>query len=856
VSALRLASFQLAWRELRSGVRGFGVFLACLALGVAAIAGVASLSRSLSDSLAHQGSVILGGDAALSLSAREATPVEQNYLEERGRVAVVATMRAMARVTGQASQDSATEDNATLVELKAVDSNYPLTGDITLNPDSGLLTALASPEGAYGAVADPALLARLNINVGDRIKIADAEFQITGTIDSEPDKLGQGIGFGPRLIITNGALRRSGLLQPGSLVKWSYRIALEDPTARGLNEFVAETRSRFPDAGWEIRTRDKASPQLERNVRRFSEFLTLVGLTALLVGGVGVANAVKYYLDRKSRTIATLKALGATGGTVFAIYFIEVGLLALVGIALGLIAGALIPYAFAWGFGAAVPLPFVPGVQPRALLLAALYGAVITAAFVIWPIGKAHDVKVSALFRDMVEPVRSLPRRRYIAATVLAVAVLMLLAVLSAQDRRIALIYVVASALVFLVLRLLGSAIMAVARRLPHPRSTTLKLALSNIHRPGALTPTIVLSLGLGLSLLVTLALIESNLQRQLNHTLPDQAPSFFFVDVPSNEAKRFDAFVRKHVPEDATLNAVPMLRGRIVSLKGVPAENIKPDPEVAWVLQSDRGITFTQDLPDGSQIVEGNWWPVDYDGPPVVSFEKRAADLLGLKVGDDIVVNVLGRNITASIANLRTVDWESLGINFIMLFPPNAFQGAPHSVLETLAYPGGSNLDTEMKLIREVAKAFPAVTAVRVKEALKAISDIVGQLSLGIRAAAAITLIASILVLAGALAAGHHTRVYDAVILKTLGATRRRLILVYAIEYALLGFITALIAILAGALAGAYVVKEVMRFSFVFAAQTAILASAFAVLLTVLFGLIGTWRALGQKPASVLRSL
>lgn len=842
-----MSAFRLAVRELRSGVRGFGVFLACLALGVAAIAGVASLSRSLSDSLAHQGSVILGGDAALSLSAREATPVEQNYLEERGRVTVVATMRAMAR---------AGEDNTTLVELKAVDSNYPLTGDITLSPDTGLLTALASPEGAYGAVADPALLARLNINVGDRIKIADADFEITGTIDSEPDKLGTGIGFGPRLIITNGALRRSGLLQPGSLVRWSYRIALEDPTARGLQEFVAETRARFPDAGWEIRTRDKASPQLERNVRRFSEFLTLVGLTALLVGGVGVANAVKYYLDRKSRTIATLKALGATGGTVFAIYFIEVGLLALAGIALGLIAGALIPYAFAWGFGALVPLPFMPSVQPRALMLAALYGAVITAAFVIWPIGKAHDTRVSALFRDMVEPVRSLPRRRYIAATAIAVAVLMALAVLSAQDRRIALIYVVSSALVFLVLRLLGSAIMAVARRLPHPRSTTLKLALSNIHRPGALTPTIVLSLGLGLSLLVTLALIESNLQRQLNHTLPDQAPSFFFVDVPSNEAQRFDAFVREHAPEDVRLNAVPMLRGRIVSIKGVPAENIKPDPEVAWVLQSDRGITYTQDLPDGSRIAAGNWWPADYDGPPVVSFEKRAADLLGLKVGDDIVVNVLGRNITASVANLRTVDWENLGINFIMLFPPNAFQGAPHSMLETLAYPGGSNLDTEMKLIREVAKAFPSVTAVRVKEALKAISDLVGQLSLGIRAAAAITLVASILVLAGALAAGHHTRVYDAVILKTLGATRRKLVLVYAIEYALLGFITALIAIAAGTLAGAYVVKEVMRFSFVFAAQAAILAASVAVLLTVLFGLVGTWRALGQKPATVLRNL
>jgi putative ABC transport system permease protein len=840
-------ALKLALRELRSGVRGFGVFLACLALGVMAIAGVASISRSLSDSIAREGSVILGGDAALTLSAREAKPDELNYLEQRGRVAVVATMRAMAR---------AGEDNATLIELKAVDSSYPLTGEIKLDPDTGLLTALASPQGAYGAVADPALLARLNISVGDRIKIADADFEITGTIASEPDKLGQGLGFGPRVIVTNGALRRSGLLQPGSLVRWSYRIKLQDGSARGLREFVAETRARFPDAGWDIRTRDKASPQLERNVRRFTEFLTLVGLTALLVGGVGVANAVKYFLERKSRTIATLKALGATGGTIFAIYCTEVGLLALAGIALGLIAGALLPYALAWSLADILPLPFIPAVQGRALALALLYGVLITAAFVIWPIGRAHDVKVSALFRDLVEPLRTWPRRRYIALTVFAVAALMLLAVFSAQDRRIAMIYVVASAAVFLVLRLLGSGIMALARRLPRPRSTTLKLALANIHRPGALTPTIVLSLGLGLSLLVTLALIESNLQRQLTKTLPAQAPSFFFIDVPSNEAEKFDAFIREHSPKDAQLDSVPMLRGRIVSLKGVPAENIKPDPEVAWVLQSDRGITYAGDLPEGSEVVEGSWWPPGYDGPPVVSFEKRAADLLGLRVGDDIVVNVLGRNITASVANLRRVDWESLGINFIMLFPPSTFQSAPHTMLETLAYSGGGNIATETKLVREIAKAFPSVTAVRVKEALKAISDLVGELSLGIRAAAGITLIASILVLAGALAAGHHTRVYDAVILKTLGATRRRLILVYALEYALLGLITAVIALIAGTLAGAYVVKEVMRFSFVFAGTTALIAAGLSVILTVLFGLIGTWKALGQKPATVLRNL
>ena len=840
-------ALKLAFRELRGGVRGFGVFLACLALGVAAIAGVGSVSRALSDGLARQGGVILGGDVALSLVHREATPEELNFLEERGRVAVIASMRAMAR---------AGDDNATLVELKAVDASYPLTGEIKLDPSQGLVTSLAAPVGVYGAVADPALLARLGIAPGERIKIGDATFEITATIASEPDKLAQGIGFGPRLIVASGALRASNLLQPGSLVRWSYRVKLDDASARGLDEFVREARRRFPDAGWEIRTRTGASPQLERNVRRFSEFLTLVGLTALLVGGVGVANAVKHYLDRKSTTIATLKAVGASGNTVFSIYLAEVGMLALAGIGIGLVAGAALPFAVSFGFGALLPLPFVPSIQPAALLLALLYGVLITLAFVLWPLGRAHDVAVAALFRDAIEPVAALPRWRYVAFTLIAITALAGLAIGTAEDRKIALTYVVASAAVFVVLRGLAAAIMAAARRAPRPRATTLRLALSNICRPGALTPSVVLSLGLGLSLLVTLALIEGNLRRQLTSTLPQQAPSFFFLDVAASEAERFNAFIRGHSPADARLDEVPMLRGRIISLNGVPVEDIKPDPEAAWVLQSDRGITFAEDLPEGSTIVDGAWWPKDYDGPPAVSFEKRLADLLKLKVGDTIVVNVLGRNVEATIANLRRVDWENLGINFVMLFPPRTFRGAPYSLLATLTYADGGKADAELKLIREIALAFPTVTMLRVKEALEAVNSIVADLAVAVRAAAAITLVASILVLAGALAAGHHTRVYDAVILKTLGATRGRLVLAYGLEYTILGLVTALIATAAGTAAGAYVVEEVMHFRFAFMPAAAAVAVGLSVVFTVAFGLVGTWRSLGQKPASVLRNL
>jgi putative ABC transport system permease protein len=369
------------------------------------------------------------------------------------------------------------------------------------------------------------------------------------------------------------------------------------------------------------------------------------------------------------------------------------------------------------------------------------------------------------------------------------------------------------------------------------------------------LTPTIVLSLGLGLALLVTVIEIDGNLRRQFMAALPERAPSFYFVDIQSGDAERFDAFVRARAP-NAALERVPMLRGRIVSARGVRSEDLKPAQNAAWVLQSDRGITYAGAVPDGSRVVEGRWWGPDHQGPPLVSMEKRIADGLGLKVGDELVVNVLGRNITAHVANVRAVDWQSLGINFVLVYSPGTFRGAPHTDLATLTYPGGSTAAEEVALLKAVAEAFPAVTTVRVKDALDAVGGILSQLVVGIRGASLITILAAILVLGGALAAGHRHRVYDAVVLKTLGATRGRLVGAYALEYLLLGLATGVFGVAAGSIAAWLIVTEVMNFSFVWLPGPAAMAALAALAVTLAFGLIGTFTALGQKPAPVLRNL
>jgi putative ABC transport system permease protein len=841
-------ALRFAARELRGGLRGFYVFIACIALGVMAIAGIGSVAAGLADGLAREGRVILGGDLAFSLSLREAGADERAFLDRRGQVSLAATLRAMARA----------EDGRTaLVEVKAVDAAYPLYGEAALDPPQPLAAVLAQRDGAFGAAADPALLARLDLKPGARIMVGAAPIEIRAALTSEPDKLAGGIGFGPRLLISEAALRATGLLQPGSVVRWHYRLRLpeNDATDTGVRAVTAAAHAQLPEAGWEVRSRSNASPALERNVERFTQYLTLVGLTALLVGGVGVANAVKGHLDRRREVIATLKAVGATGSRVFRIYLTQVLVLAAVGALPGLAVGAALPFLIAWGFGAVLPLPIAPAVHPGELALALLYGLLTAAAFALWPLGRAHDVPVSALFRDEVANERHWPRRPYIIATALVGCALAGVAVELAYDRRIAAMFVGAAVAVFVLLRLVAALLMLAARRLPRPRSPVVRLALANIHRPGAVTPSVVLSLGLGVAVLVTVIAIDGNLQRQFLAALPDKAPSFYFIDIPAAEADRFDAFVHARAPR-ATLERVPMLRGRIVAAKGVAAEDLKPSPDATWALQSDRGITYGDEVPAGSRLIAGQWWTPDYQGPPLVSLEKRIADGVGLALGDQVTVNVLGRNLTATVANLRTVDWQSLGINFVMVFSPATFRAAPHTHIATLTYPGGGTSEEEAGLLKAMADAFPAVTTVRVREALDSIGHIVTNLALAIRGASVLTLLVAVLVLGGALAAGHRHRVYDAVILKTVGATRMRLLSAYALEYLALGLATALFGVAAGSAAAALIITKVMNLPFAWLPGPLLTAAAGAVAATVLLGLVGTFTALGQKPASVLRNL
>ncbi|MEI5681909.1 MULTISPECIES: ABC transporter permease [unclassified Mesorhizobium] len=843
---LKLA-IRFSLREMRGGFSGFLIFLTCIALGVAAIGGVNSVARSITAGVANEGQSLLGGDLRFQLNQREATADESAFLNGLGTLSESANMRSMARLEDGSDQS--------LAEVKAIDGVYPLFGALVTEPALSRDAMFGEKDGVFGAAASDLLFERLGLRLGSRIKLGTATFELRAKVTTEPDAVSEGFGFAPRLMVSLDGLRASGLVQPGSLVEYAYKVRLADGSSEAAVTSVREEATeKFPQAGWSIRTRTNAAPALSSNIERFSQFLTLVGLTALVVGGVGVANAVRAYLDGKRGVIATFKSLGASGGFVFTVYLVQILIIAVIGIVIGLVVGALMPFAASAALSSVIPVPAEGGIYPGALAMAALFGLLVTLAFALLPLGRARDVPATALFREMGFGGGGLPRRIYVVGALGIAALLALLAIWFSGDRRIAAIFVGATIFAFIVLRSVGVGVQWLARKSPRLRSTALRLAVGNIHRPGALTPSVVLSLGLGLTLLVTLALIDGNLRQQIAGSLPKQAPNFFFVDIQSTDVDAFSALVEKEAP-DGKLVRVPMLRGRVMALNGVDVQKLTVPPAGAWVLRGDRGLTYAKNQPENSTLSAGTWWPEDYSGEPLVSFAAEEAGELGLKLGDTVTVNVLGRNVTAKIANFREVQWESMGINFVMVFSPNTFAGAPHSWLATLLTPNADSAE-ETRLLNAVTRAFPAVTTVRVKDALEVVNRIVGQLGTAIRAAASVALIASVLVLAGALAAGNRARVHDAVVLKTLGATRRTLIAAFSLEYMLIGLATAVFALAAGGVAAWFVVARIMTLPSSFLPEVAVATILIALTVTVGIGLIGTWRVLGHKAAPVLRNL
>ena len=846
-----------ARRDLRAGLKGFYIFLACLVLGVGAIASIQSLSRGLVESLHHDGRYILGGDIALRTIYTPAPPEQVKFLHDKvGPITTVVETRAMAR--------RADGDQSTLTELKAVDPFYPLYGALEIVDEKGNtikrgMQDLILPDVVngvqqdnWGALVEKELLMRLHIHLGDYIYVGQQKFRVNGIIAREPDRAGNmHFSLAPRLMISSGIFDATGLNSLGSQVYYDYKVIT--PYVHDfadLKKVEDAIKKQFPKAAWRGRDFLTASPQLEHMVNRLTLFLTLIGLTTLLIGGVGISNAVRSFLESKLANIATMKCLGAGDKFVFRMYMIQIFMLATFGILLGLLIGILVAQGAGALLTAKLSLTDQVHVYPAALLQAAAYGYLTTLCFSLWPIGRAVRVSPTDLFRDLVAPKEQKPSLDTMLWILIAAQALALLTILTSTDQRLVMYFVAGSVATFGIFYGYSALMKLSVKRLRIPAAPEVRMAIANLYRPGNISTSVILSLGLGLTVLVAVALVQYNFMRLITEDISADAPSFFFLDVQTTERDDFKALVASETSAHG-LVMMPSLRGRIMEVNGKKAEDALVDQNESWVINSDRGFTYTADLPAYSHVVAGKWWDKDYKGPPIISIAKEVARAFNIGVGDEITVNIFGSDITAKVANVREIDWSSFTMNFAITFAPGFLEKAPATYLSSVIV----DKDREEELQEKISHKFPNITCVKVGDALEEAQTFIRAIAQAVSISAGVTLLAGTLVLAGGIAAARRRHLYDAIILKVLGATQGRILKTFLLEYGILGILTVVIAAGLGTVAAYSVQKYVMDLSWKFDWPVLFCITALCLAITLIAGFLGTWRALQQKPAPYLRN-
>jgi putative ABC transport system permease protein len=832
---------RLAGRELRSGVRGFRIFLACLALGVAAIAAAGSTAQAFRTGLAAQARQILGGDIAASVEQRRFTAAERAAFAREGLVSYAVGVRAMAQ---------APSGERRLVEVRGVSADYPLAGKVELQGAANLAQALAPQGDAAGAAVEKPLLDRLGLRLGDRFLVGNTPVVARAVLVSEPDALSRGFALGPRVLTRIGVVEAGGFLIPGLPFAETARIAIA-PGARTA-PVSARLERAMAAGGVRIRERGDAARGVKRMIDQLEYFLAFIGLASLVAGGLGVWSAVFAYLETRKTSIATLKALGASGALVRDVYLTQLAILAALGVAIGLLLGAAAPLILGQWVQASLPVPALFALYPGPLAKAGAFGLLAAAAFSLAPLARARATPPSALLRHEISGPLTISIESVGAA--LAALGLAALATVTAPTPLAAAVMIAGVAAAFALLWGLGLGAARLAGAARGAARGAWRIGLANLAGPRSAARTAAPAIGLGAALLSAVVLIQSSLLAEVTAIAPRTAPAMVFTDIPGDEAGAFDAALAAAFGRPLTVGdylRAPFATGRIVGVRGAPVDRRRIDASERWAYDRDITVSAIGREPINAGVTSGRWWPAGYAGAPLAALSDDAAAGGRLKVGDAITLSILGRRIEARVAALRRIDFASFGADFPVVLDPAALAGAD---LSQVAMAKASPAE-ERRATLALGAHFPQVGVISVREALAAAADLLARLALAVRAAAAVAALAGLLVLAGAIAAGARSRAKEAATLKVLGASSGQILAAYAIEYGAVGSIAGAVGVALGLAAAWPVVVDVFRatWSVDWSGAGALVAGAAA--LATLGGVAAALAALRQRPAPVLRA-
>ena len=833
---------KLSLRELKGSFNEFKIVMISIFLGVFIITAVGSLSKNLKHEINNKSSELLGGDFELSTTYQEFPIKIKEWLEKNGKTSLIVELRTM--LTSNQSGGL----KRRIVELKAVDQNWPLKGVPIIVPNKSINKSLKMNDNnnKNGALIDASLQKQLEIKVGDVLQLGKTKIQINGIIKKEPDRMFSFATFGSRLLISNATLKASGLVIPGSLVKYKIKFIPNNKNIdlSFLNKFVQGTNI-------SIKNIKNSTNNFNSFIDKTSLFISLVGLITLLISGVGISNGVKGYLIKKIKNIAIFKALGAQNSIVFKIYFFQIIFIFLISIIPALIAGISIPFLLKTLISDSFLSTFEPFIFWEPIIISFLFGLIVCILFTIIPISKTYEIKPIQLLRLSAHHSLNNYSKKISALLLILIFALCFLIFKLTNDIKLS-VYIFGVVLIsFLILKGMTNLFFLSFRKLKFKIGSLLEIARKSLIRPDTFAKSIVISFSIGLALLITLNIIEESLENKIANTINKQAPNYFLIDIQPNQINQVKALTAEFIGEDS-LNAQPMLRGRVTAINNLKVENLKINKDVNWVLKRDRAFSWSNKIPKNVKIISGEWWPNDYTGPLLLSIGDKVAKGLNVKIGDKIQFNILGRNFEAEIFNTREIIWQNMDINFIFILSKNKIQNAPHSWIATTT---NTNKEMNNALIEKIVSNFSNISSVSVEETYVAIKSILNLLITIVNSIAFITLLSGVIVLAGILNVSKKDKLYEVAIFKILGARPKKIIFLWLQEFLIIGLMASLISILIGMTVSFILVTYVFQIDYYFNYITLITLSLIVPVLITIVSFIKMLKLIYSKPLDVLRA-
>ncbi|MFP6638077.1 MAG: FtsX-like permease family protein [Nitrospinaceae bacterium] len=841
--------FALVLAETRGAWRRMLFFILCIAVGVGAVMTVKSFSNLVSQTIQGQEKGLLSADLAIKGSweqNKEDLDIQKKVLPAETEFLFIKELHGMAKFN---SPSTGAKPASLITELKAVSltgPQYPLYGEFKSKPEKPLADLLVND----GAVVEPSFLIKTGLKQGDSFSLGKAKLRINGVVLSEPDRITRAFSIGPRVFISRASLNESGLVQPGSRVK--HRTLIRLPSSIELEKALVLLERNLTDKSISIRTYKDMQSSLSSSIERMGQYLGALGVIALLMGGIGVAMIVRTFMAQKLDTLAILSCLGASSRTLFKVYLLQSMLMGLAGSVFGVCIGFSLTFLLPQKMEGLINLKLEPVFYWIPALQSLLLGCATTLIFCLWPLIRAVKTRPLRLFRrNFEEEEQGTRRERWISTIILGLGLATMICWQAGSIKR-GLIFLTALAISAGVFALASMLLLKLLKTLPPSGSMARRYGMSNLMRPNNQATSIITCLGMGIMLILTVRLVQMDMLAMLNKNTEMSPPNYFFIDIQHDQKQTFTQVLDRVAPE-AERTITPLVRSRLHRIDDKLIENweYKDKRREEWFINREFVLTYMAGPPPkDNEVIEGTWWNEERAKNAEVSLEQDAAKRLHAKIGSELVIDIQGVPVSATVTSIRKVNWRNMRTNFYMIYSPGALDGAPITYVATVHVSD----QKELELQHAIVEALPNITALSTRNIVNTIESTVSKLTTLVDFMSGFAIAAGLFILSGSIASTKYRRLRESAVLKILGAQRKVVTTILGIEYATLGVIAAFVGIgLAQGLSWA-VMKYMIKSDWHVQPATLAWAFGFAVLITVTTGVLSSLDVIRNKPLKTIR--